>query len=251
MKKGFTLIELLVVIAIIAILAAILFPVFAQAREKARASACLSNVKQIGTALQLYVVYYDETLPPMDLYTQTVTQGYPTTVFGPMQNNNWGWFYWSWADSIFPYVKNADMFVCPSFKVKNSVYNRYQMGYGYNSYLLRDAYPDMNATNMGVAKVYSLSELKNCSEMVFVADTSMNYADFCGYLSQEARPEFILDLYNYGWKKGNRHNDGANFCMADGHAKYYKPGNGPMGKDANGNYLYAWQSPWWNPDQQQ
>ena len=88
--------------------------------------------------------------------------------------------------------------------------------------------------------------------MVFCADTSMNYADFCGYLSQDASPEFILDLNNYGWKNlGNRHNQGAYFCMADGHAKYYKPGSGAMGKGSDGNILYAWQSPWWNPDQQQ
>ena len=63
MKKGFTLIELLVVIAIIAILAAILFPVFARAREKARQSTCLSNVKQIGLAILMYVQDYDERMP--------------------------------------------------------------------------------------------------------------------------------------------------------------------------------------------
>src|SRR3982750_3360923 len=62
-RSGFTLIELLVVIAIIAILAAILFPVFAQAREKARQTACMSNVKQIGTALTMYVQDYEETMP--------------------------------------------------------------------------------------------------------------------------------------------------------------------------------------------
>ena len=72
-KRGFTLIELLVVIAIIAILAAILFPVFAQAREKARAASCLSNCKQIGTAIQLYTDDYDETLPGSNDCDKAVT----------------------------------------------------------------------------------------------------------------------------------------------------------------------------------
>ena len=67
MKKAFTLIELLVVIAIIAILAAILFPVFAQAREKARQTSCLSNLKQIGLGLMMYTQDYDETYP-MNLF---------------------------------------------------------------------------------------------------------------------------------------------------------------------------------------
>src|SRR5881275_744466 len=64
-KRGFTLIELLVVIAVIAVIAAILFPVFAQAREKARATACLSNLKQIGGAMALYLQDYDDRLPPV------------------------------------------------------------------------------------------------------------------------------------------------------------------------------------------
>ena len=68
LQRGFTLIELLVVIAIIAILAAILFPVFAQAREKARQSACLSNQKQIGVALSLYIQDYDEMTPSAQTY---------------------------------------------------------------------------------------------------------------------------------------------------------------------------------------
>src|SRR5678815_4954746 len=71
-QTAFTLIELLVVIAIIAILAAILFPVFAQARAKARQAACVSNMKQIGTAITLYVQDYDETYPPVDYDDSTL-----------------------------------------------------------------------------------------------------------------------------------------------------------------------------------
>jgi prepilin-type N-terminal cleavage/methylation domain-containing protein/prepilin-type processing-associated H-X9-DG protein len=91
-KQGFTLIELLVVIAIIAILAAILFPVFAQAREKARAISCLSNIKQIGTAIQMYTQDYDETYP----------YGCPN-----------GWWYYTWFINTQPYIQNVNILKCP------------------------------------------------------------------------------------------------------------------------------------------
>src|SRR5437867_4650518 len=95
-NKAFTLIELLVVIAIIAILAAILFPVFAQARDKARSAACLSNLKQIGMATRMYTQDYDEVLVPSYLYNSKST---------------WEW----WMDLLQPYVKNRGVFVCPTW----------------------------------------------------------------------------------------------------------------------------------------
>jgi len=91
MRKGFTLIELLVVIAIIAILAAILFPVFARAREKARQASCLSNLKQIGLASVMYAQDYDE---------RFVIYRYPDPYF--------------WPDKLQPYIKNTQVMVCPS-----------------------------------------------------------------------------------------------------------------------------------------
>ena len=112
-KRGFTLIELLVVIAIIAILAAILFPVFAQARSKARAISCLSNVKQLSLAYTMYVQDYDETSPHMG------SDDYP--------------------QRLYPYVKNAQLFLCPDRSDTNAIEapdginptNR-SLGYGYN-----------------------------------------------------------------------------------------------------------------------
>jgi prepilin-type N-terminal cleavage/methylation domain-containing protein/prepilin-type processing-associated H-X9-DG protein len=115
-RRGFTLIELLVVIAIIAILAAILFPVFAQAREKARQTSCASNVKQIALAMLMYAQDYDEKFPPQ---------------FGPQASLDW-------PVPLEPYVKNAQLFGCPS---GSPPWQHMEIGgvwiaYGFNCYYL-------------------------------------------------------------------------------------------------------------------
>jgi prepilin-type N-terminal cleavage/methylation domain-containing protein/prepilin-type processing-associated H-X9-DG protein len=97
-RHGFTLIELLVVIAIIAILAAILFPVFAKAREAARKANCVSNLRQLGLAFDMYASDYDDTLP--------VTY-YPANGFCC-------WHHYLYVDTLGPYLKNADVLICPS-----------------------------------------------------------------------------------------------------------------------------------------
>ena len=128
--KGFTLIELLVVIAIIAILAAILFPVFARAREKARQTSCLSNLKQLALAYQMYAQDYDERCAGLYIYTATST-------YRVYCGNSGLYIYW--MDMLYPYVMNKQVFRCPS--VSNPT--RYWGGYGWNysaGYVLN--YPD-------------------------------------------------------------------------------------------------------------
>lgn len=117
-RKGFTLIELLVVIAIIAILAAILFPVFAQAREKARATACLSQAKQIGLAAHMYSEDYDETWVMFSYGVETDDSTTYSNGFGV------GAGLVDWEMSLQPYIKNRDVFVCPS---KDYVYLYYEL----------------------------------------------------------------------------------------------------------------------------
>lgn len=110
-RPGFTLIELLVVIAIIAILAAILFPVFASARESARSTSCLSNIKQIGLAVLMYSQDYDERFP-IPIYDMSPTD----PVYGK-SDQPWGvWlaYHIGWNHTVLPYVKNVQIFQCPS-----------------------------------------------------------------------------------------------------------------------------------------
>jgi prepilin-type N-terminal cleavage/methylation domain-containing protein len=111
-RRAFTLIELLVVIAIIAILAAILFPVFAQAREAARKSACLNNLKQIGTAMLMYTQDNDEVLPLPFTNPASPPGSNPEAI----NANAFGW-----ADLLQPYVKNEGVFTCPSNEIRSRV----------------------------------------------------------------------------------------------------------------------------------
>ncbi len=182
--KGFTLIELLVVIAIIAILAAILFPVFARARENARKATCQSNLKQIGAGLMMYIQDFDEKMP----------QGYRYV----------GADWYSWAHCIYPYVKNDNLFACPSDRTLtfvNTVLNDGTTGgYGYNDNL------------------YGRSQ----AELTDAAGTIAN-AD-CGYYSMwhgQTDPPPNQSAGNYQ-RPAIRHSEGANCNFVDGHAKWFK-----------------------------
>lgn len=109
-RRGFTLIELLVVIAIIAVLAAVLFPVFSRAREKARQTACTSNLRQIGTAFALYAQDNDELLPDRRELKNALPGGYRPWTTWPPSDPRGGWA----AVVLDPYVRNRGLWSCPS-----------------------------------------------------------------------------------------------------------------------------------------
>ena len=248
-KHGFTLIELLVVIAIIAILAAILFPVFAQAREKARQTSCLSNLKQLGTAFTLYEDDWEETLPPIwgdGTGVNTITDtAYPagnywTRVnYGGIGTNHWK----TWMDAIFPYVKNISLYHCPSAAKGASGYGM-NWGVGFvpdydNYYFTFDR------------RVMALAQIKNTAQTVVISD---------GVVVQEAvgiateieigAPALWAWKYGYSGDKG-AHISGFNYNFADGHAKYYKKGAGPLEGMTEATVSWGLDNPWWNPDAQQ
>lgn len=185
-SKGFTLIELLVVIAIIAILAAILFPVFARAREAARKSACQSNLKQIGLATKMYIQDYDEALPPY-----RGGSGYAARTWAwddTMHETYWGFMYE-------PYAKNRDIWSCPSAK---ALVDYKQSSYG-QPYTVEGQ---------------SDSAFQDPAGTVFCHD------------SHETRLDGGGDLYSDGltqgpeWlREGYRHSDTGNILYYDGHVK--------------------------------
>lgn len=193
-QKGFTLIELLVVIAIIAILAAILFPVFARAREKARQASCQSNLKQYGLALAMYIQDYDEMCP--SLYYNP--PGYPAPV-GP-----WSLTLCYWCPvcdgRIIPYTKNLQMFVCPS---SNNVGRGGHGSYGYNCWL-------------GGRK---LGAINYPAQAYAVADACCHWTNlWCG--SANPANGFPDNVCRVHCTNANRHNEGQNILYVDGHVKW-------------------------------
>jgi prepilin-type N-terminal cleavage/methylation domain-containing protein/prepilin-type processing-associated H-X9-DG protein len=223
MKKGFTLIELLVVIAIIAILAAILFPVFAKAREKARQSSCASNLKQIGLGIQQYTQDYDEMFPPAYAGNGMVPQTDPNMpgahfISDPGQVANGQGNYITWADFTNPYVKSWKLYECPSAIAKDV------MSYGYSSEISGGAVYDP------VENAISLSTLTKPSEVVMLLDYNIVY----GVFANAYQPTY------WGWMMAatTLHSGGANVAFADGHVKWML---------CTGTLFYPTPSPLWNP----
>ncbi|MBC7288428.1 MAG: DUF1559 domain-containing protein [Armatimonadetes bacterium] len=200
MKRGFTLIELLVVIAIIAILAAILFPVFARAREKARQTSCLSNLKQIALAGLMYLNDYDG-------FFFGHIQGRRDNFYPPVNP------FLTWAQQIAPYIKNEQIFVCPSNPgndfVLGDAYNRdYYFGYGLNYWLTYYYY--YNDAH--------ISKIQRPAETIWFTDCDF-YVVYPTYYLYTYPTNPVYGQNGYA-RLQLRHNDGVNVGFVDGHAKW-------------------------------
>lgn len=230
-RRAFTLIELLVVIAIIAILAAILFPVFAQAREKARQAACFSNMKNLGLAVTMYAQDYDESFPMWHWGRRSQPQ--------PL----------IWYHAIKPYTKNLGVFVCPSDKRKildpgwgpeatwpelNGKWTAH-ISYGYNEPMLNG---NDNGTQKEKGGPTTLAMIPEPASYYIMGDSASALEDgWCvptggRRLFRMAWPDRdqwwtevpldltaqqIADMSRYA-----RHLGGANLAFCDGHAKWYR-----------------------------
>ena len=235
---AFTLIELLVVIAIIAILAAILFPVFAQARAKARQAACLSNMRQLGTATMMYIQDYDEVFYPAKY---DLAPGQPI---------------W-WYNMIEPYLKagtktasdrskKVSILTCPD--IDNTYRDsaiasrgvRPTNSYGPNWYLVAESRefgggPSGNGANNGP---FPLTVVGSPASLVLLAEQNGEYTTIRG---EDSTPYASDSLERKQYRNARtRHNAGANFTFTDGHAKWYKA---PEPYTAEALSGMCWQSP--------
>jgi prepilin-type N-terminal cleavage/methylation domain-containing protein/prepilin-type processing-associated H-X9-DG protein len=257
--KGFTLIELLVVIAIIALLAAILFPVFAKAREKARQITCASNEKQLGLAFMQYSQDNDEMYP----------QGLPSA----NGNGNRGG---GWAGQIYPYVKSTGAFKCPDDSTAPQG-SRVPVSYAYN-FLVGEASnytygpSNVNAPGGAIAAINAPVMTILLVEVQNIDATITSPTDYIGGLSSLATDGTNLLGYDggdnmqccnssalgnaklstgqqLGWTAtananqfsgpNGRHTNGANYLLADGHVKFYLPTNVATFND--GTHIYYGQ----------
>ena len=231
-RQGFTLIELLVVIAIIAILAAILFPVFAQARERARAISCISNTKQLGLAELMYVQDYDETF-----FSNPWPGGGQNGIVNPANNGTT-----FWSDLLQPYIKNTGVFSCPSnsdvllstaFYVPPAVpqgsKNYYRVAYGFGE---KGVHGDQSRGP------YALAELQKPAQTALLGDAvyAWNFQN-CQADSEKSAGVgsyyFTRGIQDWNFYGKPRHFEGINFAYADGHSKFGRASKAPQANPPN------------------
>jgi len=216
-KSGFTLIELLVVIAIVAILAAILFPVFVHARESARTAKCQAHQRELISALMMYTEAYNGKLP----HIQFLTDGYVG---------------WQYICLYRPYVKNFDILLCPGTYIERD-YNRGRgirhLAFAYNESCLCGM-PTVKVTSVAHSNVYEVAGSYNTwpgRPFASIVRTSRCPAFFCAaslHVGVHKVPN------GFGWecddiddvRMVNPHNDGTNYAFLDGHVKWYLPNGG-------------------------
>ncbi len=203
-RYGFTLIELLVVIAIIALLAAILFPVFAQAREKARQTTCQSNLRQCGIAFLAYVEDYEECFPLI---------GYETTA-AP--------YYVNWHDLINPYTKNTDICLCQSSLIPPTDSNGTpSTDFGYNSFYLNSLQTDFS--NADTAAGVSIGTVQTPTETVLLTDAEASMESYCGPDGKYLLPPSLPNAACWG-RPAVLHSRGVNVEWLDTHVKWMPVG---------------------------
>ena len=232
-KRGFTLIELLVVIAIIAILASILFPVFARARENARRASCQSNLKQIGLGVMQYLQDYDEKYPMYRV-------GASGSAIRP----------YAWSDGIQPYVKSLQLLQCPSDS--GVVNTTAPASTGFTDYGINLWIGGYTPTGTGGAAVkgsgLSQAALTQPSLTVLIAERPSNTADsytagYETYSSCYTSSPTVCQSLSTVPRSSVRHLDGINLAFADGHVKWYKANMAGTATNVSMSGVYALRAP--------
>jgi len=201
--RAFTLIELLVVLAVIAILAGILLPVFARAREKARQISCAANARSLATAVLLYAGDCDERLP----LAAYVTPGFSFV---------------TWHDLTDPYARNQQIWHCPSSRVgKSDAGGRATTHYGYNALYLTTVSIDF--TNFLSHSAVSLAAVAAPSETLLLADARASLSpSWCGDDGKFLLPPSAGDAHCWG-RPNPLHTEGSNVVFLDGHVRWHRP----------------------------
>jgi len=241
-RRGFTLIELLVVIAIIAILAAILFPVFAKARERARQTSCVSNLRQLSVAFLSYAQDYDEQFPLVwngSHYIWVTCPPEARTPVNPLRARNWG-------SSIQPELKNFNVYTCPSAVTRNLnatpvVGQKFGISYTFNDFL--------NGMPMGM--------VTSPTKTFLVWEGTGRFPNFNYAITQPSTTSGTAGVWYTPWLSAgyasamfgadgqDLHNGGCNKAHVDGHAKWTKEPGEPEQSvfsqvNANGAGTFLW-----------